>query len=127
MIPDDLMSSKKHKQAELRISPKRDKRNKGLIHLLKPTDVLERQREKEGRSEKLCLQNASLLSQKQSISYRGMMVTMQRLKGVFVEVICYFILSFTATTKRKNAKMNPITRTKCWHGVTTLWLRSGLV
>lgn len=36
----------KHKQAERGISPRREKRNKGLIRLLKPTDVLERKREK---------------------------------------------------------------------------------
>lgn len=45
MIPDDLMSSKNTNKAELRISPQREKRNKELIHLLKPTDILERERE----------------------------------------------------------------------------------
>lgn len=47
LIPDDLMSSKNINKAELRIRPSREKRNKGLIHLLKPTDILgsERQRE----------------------------------------------------------------------------------
>lgn len=44
LIPDYLMSSKNTNKAELRISPLRDKRNKGLIHLLKPTDILQRER-----------------------------------------------------------------------------------
>lgn len=41
-IPDDLMSSETPNKAELRISLQREKRNKGLIHLLKPTNILER-------------------------------------------------------------------------------------
>ncbi len=59
LIPDDPMSSKNTYKAELRIGHQRDKRNEGLIHLLKPIDILERGREKESEA----LSSASLQSQ----------------------------------------------------------------
>lgn len=56
LIPDDLMSSKNINKAELRISLETERRNKGLIHLLKPPDILQRER----RGEKASSQSASL-------------------------------------------------------------------
>ncbi len=52
LIPDDLMSSKSINKAELRISPWRERGNKGLIHLLKPTDILQSEGQRESEEVK---------------------------------------------------------------------------
>lgn len=96
MIPHDLMSSENTNKAELRISPQREKRKKGLIHLSKEKD-----REREALSP-----SASLLSQLLGVFCMGMVVAMQTgckwvIQGSFSHYIYKHILFCLLPSFRK--------------------------